>query len=84
MGPRRRGVVATFDLSASNLEAFETDHWMCNRKNIIQLKLTEQAWEEAPTTPRGPGPATAAAAPPSPVITGRAKRRRISGSPGHS
>ena len=79
----RRGIVATFDMSAYHLEAFETDHWLSNRKNIIQLNLTEQAWAETPTTPRGSGPSAAAAAPPSPVITGGVKRRWISGSPGH-
>ena len=79
----RRGIVATFDRSASNLEAFETDHWLSNRKNIIQLNLTEQAWVETPATLRSSGPSAAAAAPPSPVIAGRVKRRWVSGSPGH-
>ena len=29
----RRGVVATFDLSASNLDMFETDHRLSNERN---------------------------------------------------
>ena len=33
----RRGVVATFDLSASNLDMFETDHWLSNEKKCLVL-----------------------------------------------
>ena len=40
----RRAVVVTMDLSAANLHLFETDHWLCNRKNIIVVKLTETAF----------------------------------------
>ena len=43
----RRAVVATFDLSAKNLEAFTTDHWLQDRRNVIQLKLTEPAYVAA-------------------------------------
>ena len=41
-----RAVVATFDLSASNLDAFETDHWLKNELNVIVLRLTEKAFTE--------------------------------------
>ena len=41
----RRAVVATFDLSASNLHMLEADHWLSNPKNVILLKLTVPAWE---------------------------------------
>ena len=41
----RRGVVATFDLSAANLEALRNDHWLQNPLNVIQLWLTEPAFE---------------------------------------
>ena len=36
-----RAVVATFDLSAENLEAFTEDHWLSKRQNVLLLKLTE-------------------------------------------
>ena len=38
-----RGVVATFDLSAINLDGFRTDHWLSNPLNIIVLHLQEKA-----------------------------------------
>lgn len=41
-----RAVVATFDLSAKNLEAFTTNHWLSESRNVIQLRLTEKAWVE--------------------------------------
>ena len=40
----RRGVVATFDLSAKNLDAFQTDHWLADCRNVIVLNLTAEAW----------------------------------------
>ena len=40
----RRAVVATMDLSASNLHMLTTDHWMKNRKNVIVLRLQGPAW----------------------------------------
>jgi hypothetical protein len=40
----RRGIVATFDLSASNLDMFETDHWLSNEKNCLVLRLTQPAF----------------------------------------
>ena len=47
----RRAVVVTFDLSASNLHLLDTDHWLANEKNVIQLKLTSPAWETPGTAP---------------------------------
>ena len=45
-----RGVVATFDLSAANLDLFENDHWLSNEKNCLVLWLTGPAFgpQEAP------------------------------------
>ena len=37
----KRAVVATFDLSAENLWSLQTDHWLSNPQNVIQLHLTE-------------------------------------------
>ena len=37
----RRAVVATLDLSAGNLAALASDHWLRNPKNVIQLHLDE-------------------------------------------
>ena len=42
----RRAVVATFDLSASNLNALQADHWLSNRRNVITLYLHEKAYLE--------------------------------------
>jgi len=41
-----RAVVATFDMSAKNLEAFTTNHWLSESRNVIQLRLNEKAWVE--------------------------------------
>ena len=41
----RRGVVASFDLSARNLHLFKTDHWLKDPRNVIQLHLTSPAWQ---------------------------------------
>ena len=41
----RRGVVATFDLSARNLHLFKTDHWLKDPRNVIQLHLASPAWQ---------------------------------------
>ena len=35
----RRAVIATFDLSATNLTALAKDHWLRNALNVIQLRL---------------------------------------------
>ena len=42
----RRAVVATFDLSAKNLEEFVKDHWLSCPLNVIVLRLTEKAYQE--------------------------------------
>ena len=39
-----RGVVATMDLSAKNLNLLKSDHWLSNEKNIILLELKEEAF----------------------------------------
>ena len=41
----RRAVVVTLDLSADNLSAFETDHWLSDERNVLVLRLDEKAWE---------------------------------------
>ena len=50
----RRAVVASFDLSAANLHMFDTDHWLCNPKNVVCLKLTVPAWVTAGAPPAAP------------------------------
>lgn len=37
----RRAVVATFDLSAANLDALTSDHWLQNPLNVVQLRLSD-------------------------------------------
>ena len=44
----RRAIVATFDLLAEHLDAFETDHWLSSPLNVIVLKLTSKAYHEPP------------------------------------
>ena len=39
-----RAVVATFDLSAENLDLFNTHHWLKNPANVMVVHLTEPAW----------------------------------------
>ncbi len=58
----RRAVVVTFDLSASDLHMFDTDHWLRDAKNVIQLKLTAPAWDV-------PGAVLAAPPPPRAVMS---------------
>ena len=41
----RRAVVATFDLSAANLTMLKTHHWLSDPRNVVQLHLTEPAWQ---------------------------------------
>ena len=41
----KRAVIATFDLSASNLALLKTDHWLADEKNVMKLYLTEPAWK---------------------------------------
>ena len=40
----RRGVLAMMDLSAENLNLLESDHWLADRRNVIQLHLTSAAY----------------------------------------
>ena len=40
----RRGVVVTMDLSASNLDMFETDHWLSAEENCWPICLTRPAF----------------------------------------
>ena len=40
----RRATIITMDLSAKNLHLLRTDHWLSDRRNIIQLHLTERAY----------------------------------------
>ena len=40
-----RAVVVTMDLSASNLECFNTHHWLSDERNVMVLHLEAQAWE---------------------------------------
>ena len=40
-------MVATFDLSASTLEAFRKDHWLKNPLSVVQLWLKDKAFDEA-------------------------------------
>lgn len=46
-----RAVVAKFDLSALNRDAFSSHHWLSNSQNVMQLHLTEPAWIEEAVTP---------------------------------
>ena len=43
----RRAVVATFDLSATRLDALTDDHWLQNLLNVIQLHLRESVLSDA-------------------------------------
>ena len=56
-----RGVVATFDLSAANLDMFDTDHWLSNPKNCLVLRLASPAYgPESPLPAPEHPPATRA------------------------
>ena len=44
----RRAIIATLDLSAEHLDAFETGHWLSSPLNVIVLKLTSKAYHEPP------------------------------------
>ena len=52
----RRAVIVTMDLSAANLGALQTDHWLQSKDNIITLTLNDKAFlepspEEVPLPP---------------------------------
>ena len=59
----RRAVVASFDLSASNLHAFQSDHWLKNPLNVIQLHLSEFVVDDGSGSAGGVVAAVAQAAP---------------------
>ena len=40
----RRAVIATFDLSAANLRAFNQHHWLSDDRNVIRLNLESPAF----------------------------------------
>ena len=44
----RRAVIATFDLSAAHLEAFDAHHWLRDERNVIKLRLETPAFVAAP------------------------------------
>ena len=69
----RRAIVATFDLSAANLNQFEEDHWLSCDLNVICLRLEEKAFIEPLDVIL---PIVAAASP-----TPRASKRRWLGTP---
>ena len=50
----RRAVVATLDLSARNLHLFQTDHWLSNPKNVVQVWLHAEAWQTGSPVPPPP------------------------------
>ena len=56
----RRAVLATMDLSAQNLSLLKTDHWLSDKRNVLQLHLTQPAWLD----PARPPEAAPVAAPP--------------------
>ena len=70
-----RAIVATFDLSAQNLAALEHDHWLSNRRNVIQLWLKEQAFQGPSSAPPMPAPSQA---PPGTPAARPTKRRWMS------
>jgi hypothetical protein len=37
-------VVATMDLSASNLDLLLSHHWLSDKRNVIVLRLESSAW----------------------------------------
>eukprot|EP00973_Karenia_brevis_P001831 249848-Karenia_brevis.AAC.1 len=44
----RRAVVATFDLSAQNLDLLQSDHWLSNPRNVLVVRLDAPAWVRVP------------------------------------
>ena len=49
-----RAVVTTLDLSAAHLEAFQQDHWLCHRENVMFLRLEGPAYQESDQVPASP------------------------------
>ena len=46
----RRAVIATFDLSAKNLQAFAHHHWLSDQRNVVVLELVAPAYQTPPAT----------------------------------
>ena len=75
-------VIATFDLSAKNLQLFDNDHWLSQRWNVIPLFLKHPAFQSssvkrgAPSSP-APGAALRAAVLQSPPRPPAAKEARV-------
>ena len=40
----RRAVVATMDLSADNIHLLQSDHWLSDRRNVVQIHLTQATY----------------------------------------
>ena len=53
----RRAVVATMDLSATGLHLLRTDHWLRDKRNVLQLWLETTPWEGT-AQQDGPTPAS--------------------------
>ena len=49
-----RAVVATFDLAAANLSAFNDDHWLSSTDNVIVLVLKGKVFIDSPDMPSLP------------------------------
>ena len=77
----RRAVVATFDLSAANLDAFESDHWLSCEQNVRVLRLTEVAYEESAAATPPALPVVGGAMGESPARPQPWKRRLVQTSP---
>ena len=72
----RRAVIATFDLSACNLAAFDNHHWLADERNVIKLRLETPAFAEAPVENRS---ISLPAIQNSPPVQQAAKRRELQG-----
>ena len=46
----RRAVVATMDLSADNLYLLKKDHWLSDRRNVLQVHLNQTSYGSASVT----------------------------------
>ena len=76
----RRAVVATMDLSADNLGALETDHWLSCPENVITLRLKEKAFLE-PCPEEVPMPPLPLLGAPDPRVPTSRLRNPMTGSP---
>ena len=76
----RRAIVATMDLSAGNLGALETDHWLSSSDNVIVLRLREKAFFE-PSPEEVPIPELPLLGAPDHTVPVSRLRNPITGSP---